>query len=86
MVGEKWFSTLPAEYQRILMEECKKASVENARQILSVAEDFERKMVNNGMQINQIDKAPFIKAADKAYEELDFKDTRDKLWSDIGKK
>jgi TRAP-type C4-dicarboxylate transport system substrate-binding protein len=86
MVGEKWFSTLPTEYQQILMEECKKASVENARQILSVAEDFERQMVANGMQINQIDKAPFIAAVEKAYEELDFKDTRDKLWADIGKK
>jgi TRAP-type C4-dicarboxylate transport system substrate-binding protein len=86
MVGEKWFSTLPAEYQKILMEECKKASVENARQILSVAADFERQMVANGMQINQIDKAPFIAAANRAYEELDFKDTRDKLWTEIGKK
>jgi TRAP-type C4-dicarboxylate transport system substrate-binding protein len=68
------------------MEECKKASVENARQILSVAADFERQMVDNGMQINQIDKAPFIAAVEKAYEELEFKDTRDKLWTDIGKK
>jgi TRAP-type C4-dicarboxylate transport system substrate-binding protein len=86
MVGEKWFSTLPAEYQQILIEECKKASVENARQILSVAADFERQMVANGMRINQIDKAPFVASANKAYEELDFKDTRDKLWAEIGKK
>jgi TRAP-type C4-dicarboxylate transport system substrate-binding protein len=86
MVGERWFSTLPAEYQQILMEECKKASVVNARQILSVAEDFEQQMVANGMQINQIDKTPFIAAADRAYEELDFTETRDKLWAEIGKK
>jgi TRAP-type C4-dicarboxylate transport system substrate-binding protein len=86
MVGERWFSTLPAEYQRILMEECKKASVENARQILSVAADFERQMVDNGMQINLIDKAPFVEAADRAYEELGFKDTRDKFWAEIGKR
>jgi TRAP-type C4-dicarboxylate transport system substrate-binding protein len=86
MVGEKWFSTLPVEYQQILTEECKKASVANARQILSIAEDFERQMVANGMQINQIDKAPFIAAADRAYEELGFKETRDKLWAEIGKR
>jgi TRAP-type C4-dicarboxylate transport system substrate-binding protein len=86
MVGEKWFSALPAEYQQILMEECKKASVENAREILSVAEDFERRMVDNGMQINQIDKTPFIAAADRAYEELGFKDTRNRLWAEIGKR
>jgi TRAP-type C4-dicarboxylate transport system substrate-binding protein len=86
MVGERWFSTLPAEYQQILMEECKKASVENARQILSVAADFEQQMVENGMQINRIDKAPFVAAADRAYEELGFKGTRDKLWAEIGKR
>jgi TRAP-type C4-dicarboxylate transport system substrate-binding protein len=86
MVGEKWFSTLPAEYQRILMEECKKASVDNARQILSIAEDFEQQMAANGMQINQIDKTPFVAAADRAYEELGFKDTKDKLWAEIGKR
>ena len=86
MVGEKWFSTLPTEYQQILIEECKKASVANARQILSIADDFERQMVANGMQINQIDKAPFVSAADRAYEELGFKDTKDKLWAEIGKR
>jgi TRAP-type C4-dicarboxylate transport system substrate-binding protein len=86
MVGERWFSTLPAEFQQILMEECKKASVANARQILSVAADFERQMVDNGMQINLIDKAPFVEAADRAYEELGFKRTRDKLWAEIGKR
>jgi TRAP-type C4-dicarboxylate transport system substrate-binding protein len=83
MVGESWFSALPAEYQQILMEECKKASVENALQILSVAEDFERQMVANGMQINRVDKAPFVAASARAYEALGFKDTRDKLRAGI---
>jgi TRAP-type C4-dicarboxylate transport system substrate-binding protein len=86
MVGEKWFSTLPAEYQQILMEECKKASVENAQKILVAAENFEKQMVDNGMVINQIDKAPFITAAEKSYEELGFKALRDKIWAEIGKK
>jgi TRAP-type C4-dicarboxylate transport system substrate-binding protein len=86
MVGEKWFSTLPAEYQKILVEECKKASVENAQKILASADNFEKQMVANGMQINQVDKAPFITAAEKAYEELGFKALRDKIWSEIGKK
>jgi TRAP-type C4-dicarboxylate transport system substrate-binding protein len=86
MVGESWYSTLPAEYRQILTEECKKASVANARQILTVAEDFERQMVDNGMQIFQIDKTPFVEASDRAYEELSFKGTRDKLWAEIGKR
>ena len=85
MVGEKWFSTLPAEYQQILTEECKKASVENAEKILASAEKLEVEMTANGMQINQVDKAPFIAAADKSYEELGLKELRDKIWSEMGK-
>jgi len=86
MCGEKWFSALPAEYQAILMEECKKASVENAAQILTAAENAEKLMVENGMTINNVDKAPFVAAAERAYDELGFKPLRDKIWTEIGKK
>jgi TRAP-type C4-dicarboxylate transport system substrate-binding protein len=86
MCGEKWFSTLPADYQKILMEECKKASVENAAQILAAADNFERLMVSNGMTVNRVNKAPFVAAAEKAYEELGFKPLRDKIWAEIGKR
>ena len=85
MAGEKWFSALPAEYQQILVEECKRISIENAEKILVSAENYEREMEANGMQINQVDKAPFIDAAGKAYEELGFKELRDKIWSEMGK-
>jgi TRAP-type C4-dicarboxylate transport system substrate-binding protein len=86
MCGEKWYSTLPADYQRILMEECKKASVENAAKILAAADNFEKLMVTNGMTINQVNKAPFKTAAERAYEELGFKQLRDKIWAEIGKR
>jgi TRAP-type C4-dicarboxylate transport system substrate-binding protein len=86
MCGQRWFETLPADYQKILVDECKRASVVNAAQILAAAENFEKLMVSNGLTINQVDKAPFIAAAEKAYEELDFKPLRDKIWAEIGKK
>ena len=86
MVGERWFSTLPADYQQILMEECKKASIANAAQILSVAADFERQMVAQGLTINTVDKAPFVTAAERAYDELNFRAARDRLWAEIGKR
>ena len=86
MVGERWFSTLPAEYQQILVEECKKAAIENAQKILAQAENFERQMATQGMQINSVNKAPFIAAAERAYDELEFGEIRDKIWSEIGKR
>ena len=87
MCGERWFSTLPVEIQRILVEECKKASIENARQILAASRDFENRMVaNHGVTINEVNKAPFIAAAERAYDELNFREARDRLWREIGKR
>jgi len=86
MVGERWFSTLPDEYQKILVEECKKAAIENAQKILAQAENFERQMVGHGMHINNVNKAPFIDAAQRAYDELEFRELRDQIWSEIGKR
>jgi len=86
MVGEKWFQTLPAEYQTLLMDECKAASYENARLVLQEAGEYEKQMVDKGMTIVEVDKAAFRAAAEKAYEELGFKELRDKLWTETGKK
>jgi TRAP-type C4-dicarboxylate transport system substrate-binding protein len=86
MVGEKWYAGLPAEYQKILMEECKKASYENARKILEVAEEDEKLMVEKGMKTHAPDKAAFKQAAEAAYNELGFRELRDQIWREIGKK
>ena len=86
MVGERWFSTLPAEYQRILMEECSRAAIANAQEILAAGDDLERRMVANGMVINNVNKAPFVAAAENAYRELGFLDLRDRIWREIGRR
>ncbi|MDR3301945.1 MAG: C4-dicarboxylate TRAP transporter substrate-binding protein [Spirochaetaceae bacterium] len=86
MVGETWFAALPAEYQQILAEECKKASGENAKKILAVAAEFENVMVSKGMLVVESDKAAFKQAAEAAYDELGFRELRDQIWQEIGKK
>ena len=86
MVGEKWYNGLSDELKTILMEECKKASIANASEILAAAAEYEKLMVEKGMTINaDVDKAAFKKAAEAAYEELGFKDLRDKIWRETGK-
>ena len=86
MVGEKWINTLPADYQKILADECKAAAAENAKLVISTATDYEKKMADNGIAISDVDKAPFIAAAEKAYTELGYAALRDQIWSEIGKK
>jgi len=85
MVGEKWFYSLPLEYQQILVEECKIAAIENAGKVLQRAEEYEEHMIAAGMQINDVDKAPFIAAVERAYSEMGLLEIRDRIWSEIGK-
>jgi TRAP-type C4-dicarboxylate transport system substrate-binding protein len=86
IVGEKWISQLPADYQKILADECKAAAYDNAKLIESLADDFEKQMVEKGMIVVEPDVAAFKKAAETAYQELGFTDLRNQLWAEIGKK
>ena len=85
IVGEKWVSTLPAEYQTILAEECVAAAADNARVVEKVADDYERQMVEKGMQVIEVDLPAFRAASEKAYDELNFRELRNKIYAEIGK-
>lgn len=86
IVGEKWFQTLPEEYQEILVDECKAAATENAELVANVADEYEQKMVESGMQVVDVDIDAFKAAAETAYDQLGFKDLRDQIYAEIGKK
>jgi tripartite ATP-independent transporter DctP family solute receptor len=85
IVGEKWFSQLPAEYQKILSDECKAAAYENAELISRVADDYEKQMVDKGMEVVEADRDAFKAAAEAAYTELGFSALRDQIYREIGK-
>lgn len=86
IVGEKWFQTLPEEYQQILLDETKVVAAENAKVIEELSDEYEAKMVEAGMEVVEVDMDAFKAAADKAYEVLGFKELRDKIYTEIGKK
>lgn len=86
IVGEKWFKTIPEEYQKILVEETKAVAAENARLIEKLADEYEKKMVEAGMEVVEVDIEAFKKAAEKAYEVLGFKELKQEIYAQIGKK
>jgi TRAP-type transport system periplasmic protein len=83
IVGEKWFEKLPEEYQEILVEEAKLVGAENARLIIELSDDFELKMVEEGMEVVEVDLEAFKAAADKAYDVLEFRELRDRIYAEI---
>jgi TRAP-type transport system periplasmic protein len=89
VISEKWFKTLPEEFQKILLEEADKAgeaaSNENLETSLKVVDDLKSK----GMIIvpeSEIDMAAFRKAGDKAYEALKLTAVKEAVLKEIGKK
>jgi TRAP-type C4-dicarboxylate transport system substrate-binding protein len=87
VVSAKWFASLPADYQRILVEECDKAGEATSRRIFKLEAEVEADLKKRGMTIvKDVDMAAFRKAGDKAYEALKILDAKNQVHKEIGKK
>jgi TRAP-type transport system periplasmic protein len=86
-IRAKWFNSLPAEYQKILVEECDKAGVETSKLIMEKLEkDVKADLRKRGMVVgDNVDLAAFKKAGAKAYEVLKIADAKNKVFKEIGK-
>lgn len=88
MVGDKFWSTIPEEYQNIIIEECAVAAGNASQVVADKAAEYESEMATKGMTIippEDIDMEAFRTASEKAYKELGFEELRAKLYSEIGK-
>ncbi len=87
-ISAKWFNGLPADYQKILVEECDKAGIETSKLIMDKLEkDVKADLIKRGMVVtDNVDIAAFKKAGQKAYEVLKIADAKDKVFKEIGKK
>jgi tripartite ATP-independent transporter DctP family solute receptor len=87
-ISAKWFNTLPADYQKILVEECDKAGIETSKLIMEKLEkEVKADLIKRGMiVVEDVDIAAFKKAGEKAYEVLKIADVKNKVFKEIGKK
>ena len=89
VVSSKWFNALPADYQKILVEEAEKAGMETSRLIMDKLEKEVKQELTTkrGMVVvDKVDLAAFKKAGEKAYEVLKIADVKKKVFQEIGKK
>ena len=88
VISAKWFNTLPANYQKILVEECDKAGMETSKLIIEKLEkEVKADLIKRGMiVVDNVDLAAFKKAGEKAYEVLKIADVKEKVFKEIGKK
>jgi TRAP-type C4-dicarboxylate transport system substrate-binding protein len=89
IISTKWFNALPAEFQKVLEDECNKAGLEVSRDYLEKIDVQARKdMQAKGVTIidaSQIDMAAFKAAGEKAYQKLNLTAAKEKIYKELGK-
>jgi tripartite ATP-independent transporter DctP family solute receptor len=88
VISAKWFNALPADYQKILVEECDKAGLETSKLIMDKLEkEVKADLIKRGMVVvDNVDLPAFKKAGEKAYEALKISEVKNKVFQEIGKK
>ncbi|VBB07593.1 trap transporter solute receptor dctp/teaa [Lucifera butyrica] len=86
VTGEKWFASLPEEYQTILLEEAIKAGDFASKKTIESLSDYEAKLKASGVVITEVDIAPFKKATELVYEKNNLLDLRKQVNDVLGKK
>src|SRR5918998_38818 len=86
VVGSKFYDSLPAEYQTVLVEECRRAGRETSEKILASEQTVKQQLKGRGMTINEdVDLAAFRKAGEAAYEKLGIADAKKAVHAEIGR-
>ncbi|GHU28152.1 C4-dicarboxylate ABC transporter [Betaproteobacteria bacterium] len=85
VISQKWFETLPAEYQKIVEEEAYNGGKLATDTNIAKADEFEKQLVSKGLTVNKIDKQAFIDACQAVYKELGFADLKAKIDKEMGR-
>jgi tripartite ATP-independent transporter DctP family solute receptor len=86
VVSAKWFAGLPADHQRVLVEECDKAGEATSRRIFQLEAEVEKDLAKRGMTINKnVDLKAFRKAGEQAYVTLKIQEAKNQVHKEIGK-
>lgn len=74
-----WFDKLPKDFQTILREESLKAGDEASHATEASLLEYEKMMKAKGVEIDEINVAPFRKATEVVYDKLGYTDLRKKI-------
>ena len=86
VISSKFFNSLPADIQKVLVEECDNAGGEVSKKILDNEKVVKEELKKKGMTfVDDVDLAAFRKAGNKAYEVLKIQDAKNAVHKEIGK-
>ncbi|MDR0823292.1 MAG: C4-dicarboxylate TRAP transporter substrate-binding protein [Endomicrobium sp.] len=86
IISEKFFQTLSAADQKLLIDACQEAGAANARAVEKAGGELEATMEKGGIKIIRPNLTPFKAAVEGAYQKLGYDKLRDQIYKEIGKK
>ncbi|MBN1498912.1 MAG: C4-dicarboxylate TRAP transporter substrate-binding protein [Spirochaetes bacterium] len=85
VTSEKWFDSLPAEYQKILLEESVKAGDYASKLTLDGLKQYQKNMEAAGVTFHKVDLKPFIDASQKVYKDNNLFELKAQIDKALGK-
>lgn len=86
VISNDWFEKLPAEYQTILVEEAYNGGKYASEQIMEKEAEFEAQLIESGIEIVDGNIEEFKAAVEPAYDELGYRELKDKIDIELGRK
>jgi TRAP-type C4-dicarboxylate transport system substrate-binding protein len=84
VISEKWYQTLPVEYQKIVMAEAIKAGDYATELTLKKEKEFNEEMAKKGIVFVEVDKKPFIEASASVYEKMGWSSLKKQIDAQLG--
>jgi TRAP-type C4-dicarboxylate transport system substrate-binding protein len=84
VTGTKFFDTLSAENQAILLDTAYAAYKDNQDVVVAKSKDYIKEMEAAGVTFLEIDKTPFVKAVQPVYVDMGFSELKDELYKELG--
>ena len=86
MVGSKiWFDKLPADLQKIVLEEALKGGDVGSNATIDSLKNFEKMMSEKGVKIADVDIKPFVASTAGVYDKLGYNDLRKQANAILGR-
>ena len=85
IAGERWYQTLPEDLKGLLIDTAREVGAESALWVLEEAARVEGLMEQAGTVMVDPDLEPFKKAVESAYVKMNYVDTRNAIYKEIGK-
>ena len=84
VTGTKFFDSISAEYQAILLDQAYEAYKDNQSIVVSKSKEYIKDMESKGVTFVEIDKTPFVEAVQPVYVDMGFSELRDQLYKELG--